>query len=276
MTRTILDYLALSSEADAAFGESRTSSHDDHLDPDTTLRQSITLTYELRRRALDLILSQLREIYSDRPRPGQVFSVPKPSSSHHLSTLLRQKGGWAAFARALLLLYVDLTERAVDDTAPEPPPGCLETPTLIAVAETLITLARDRQFQYLLWRQWEEAEVDIGATLQAFLLRAYTHWYRHGGPDSPASGPLTRSCLLELWAVLTAQRPLEIQAGSFASLASALLQPLLSLSGQEGVVGAPIHSPVLLHSLVVLGHATRGSPSFRNYVRAQNHREKLR
>lgn len=53
-------------------------------------------------------------------------------------------------------------------------------------------------------------------------------------------------------------------------LSDAAVQP------PSGRLAEPARACLLLYSLESLGHACRGSPSFRNFVRAQNTREKQR
>ena len=253
-----------------------------------------------------LLLAQLADIRSAlqagrsaKPQPPAPWSFAYRESS----------GARAEGVQGLLRLWRRLAPARLDTRGGRGAAHHHDEPAsevLSAVTGCLIALLeRDRSYQYLALRLWEEDEAagsGSGGSLQGFVLRVYAAWCQQGGdPHDQRPSVAERAALLRLWALLAARQPLEVSPVDFPLLADVLLLPVLSATAsaaplsprkgkarvRDGEPSSP-HSQggeeegtpnaasllLLLPSLHVLGHAARASPAFRLFLRALNQRER--
>jgi len=306
VTRTILEYLSLSGLNDfepvVEGGEEETEESFARSGGTVAEEDDAPLTTQLKRRALDLIIAQLKDLYLERPRPGNPIVPPSVLTLSLISSSGIQEGMWARFSRVVVkLLYHLVTQHLLivtpegqqftqlDEDQDQLPSG-LEKSALLALVETLGILCRDRAFQYLLLRQWQETMITLRSNsgvvetittkpaFQEFLLRALLQVQNSTLQPNQARLFPPLAALLELWSVLFAHQPLEVPTPLFPHLTNLLVSSLLTAYNQQQLCPQSRFQcpPELVYSLLVLGHAIRGSVSYRNYVRAHNAREKNR
>lgn len=166
---------------------------------------------------------------------------PAPSASHERAAspppwsfcYKESRGVQAETALALLLLWVRLVTRHL--ISPD------EQALLCLTMDCLASLVRrDRIFQYLIIRLWHQKSDGTrsyipSVSIQTFCLETFVDWRRGpaGGAENEAcSGkkrskvPVTSSqlaSLLQLWDVLAARQPLEVQAENYPLLTECLL-----------------------------------------------------
>ena len=155
---------------------------------------------------------------------------------------------------------------------PSTPPSSTPSVLVAAMKALVALLERDRTYQYLAVRAFEEEEEgggDVGESLQGFLLHAYAaRWHREekneageGGdgdnsvdqdqyPSSflssassstttAADGPRQQALFLRLWALLAASQPLDLPAHDLPLLARVLLGPIYRATAAQPPLSPP-------------------------------------